>query len=157
MINHYIQTEELTEEYLTDYFSRELDLIIKRLKIKTKQKLPDDIYSTMESTDHTRVKASNSNGGYSDPTGYLATKIAELYLGRKKQYKQYLKLKQSITDIINQYSYEDIELLKTHILGENLTEKSKEVGVYYEKARRRVCELIILIEKQLAHCLNVAF
>ena len=146
----------IAEEYLIYFFTGELDKIIERLKLKIDLKLPDSVYCSISAYQFQKVYQSKG-GGYSDPTGNAAVKIADFYLERKRQYNYHLELKKSISEIIDQYTYEDVELFKTYIIDGNLSTKSKEIGIYYSKARRRVYELnnIILDKVQKLFYNNV--
>ena len=130
----------IAEEYLIYFFTGELDKIIERLKLKIDLKLPDSVYCSISAYQFQKVYQSQG-GGHSDPTGNTAVKIADFYLARKRQYNYHLELKKSISEIIDQYNYKDVELFKTYIIDGNLSAKSKEIGIYYGKARRRVYEL----------------
>jgi hypothetical protein len=100
---------EQINEYIIFYFTGRYDHIIKTFKRKLKEKIPDDLYCSIGSIDYTRIRIENNNG-YSDPTGNIATKIADLQLNRIREYNHYLLLRQLIEDIIKELNHNDIKL-----------------------------------------------
>jgi len=131
------------------YFTGELDKKIKRFEKKKDKKWPDEYYDTLHSTGYVIV-TKNSNG-ISDPTGSRAAKLADLSRCRSDGYLYYKQLKQTITDVLQQFNGKDLFLLKVDmgIKGHDLMAAAEEIGCSYEKAKKKVSDMIRILNRKI--------
>jgi hypothetical protein len=144
-----ITLTEQMKEYLIYYFTGRYDHIIKVFKGKLKEKIPDDLYCSIVSIDYTRIRIENVND-HSDPTGELATKIADLQLDRVREYNHYLLLRQLIEDIIKELNHNDIKLIKTYLgISSSLAVTARKLNISYEKAQKQTLVLMDMLDKKI--------
>jgi len=138
-----------TEERLIMYFTGELKRKAIRFKKKMEQGFPDEYYCTLNSISY--VNAGSNGNHIADPTGDRASKLADISLRRTRAYKHYLTLQQTITDVLRELDGEDIYLLKVYLELEEggITGASKQLGISYEKARRKVERLLRLFDRKI--------
>ena len=107
-------TEEV-EEYIKLYFQNGIVKEILRVIEKFKKELPDHCYNTLSAYDYNKPAISNS-GGYSDPVGDTATKLAHYknclgyYIDLLEQVEQVLEALQ----LNNKLEYELLRLKTTN-------------------------------------------
>src|SRR6056297_3650279 len=129
-----------TMEKLEMYFTGKLDEKIQLFKNKTNKvnnnKWPDEYYCTLHSTSYVTV-TKNSNG-ISDPTGYKATKLADLTLNINNNYKYHKRLKSTIEEVLERLNDYDVLLIKgkLRLIEGGVREVCGDDGYKYRKARK---------------------
>jgi hypothetical protein len=141
------------DECLYDYFSGEIDGIIKRFENKIeagKKGFSDDYYWTVTSVDLTQPKGGKTNR-HSDPTGNAATKIADLRDGRDDEYLKYLNIKNTLDNIFNSWSDEHVLIIKGYINFDdyNIATVVRNISMNRYQIKKKANELINIIEKRL--------
>ena len=113
------------------------------------KKWPDEYYCTLHSTDY--IIVSKNSNGISDPTGSRAVKLADLSRCRSDDYFYYKQLKQTITNALQQFNGKDLFLLKVDmgIKGHDLMAAAEEIGCSYEKAKKKVSDMIRIFNRKI--------
>lgn len=138
-----------TQEYLINYFTGELNLILKRLKIRKNQKFTDDQYCTLNAYMLSPCKSRNKTG-HADPTAARAVMIADINSTKENLYNNHLQLYNTIKKVLNNYDQEVINLLKANLgVGQSKTAAIKAASFGRAAGRKKTNQLYSELKKEM--------
>lgn len=129
------------EKKLKSYLTGKLDKRIMKAENKMNKKYPDEYYDCIKAS-----KLDITYSGSNDPTSSRAIFIADIKLTSERKYKELVKLKNDISDILNFLNETDLIILKykLRILKGGMRKASKEIDETYSFTRNRT---IFIMEK----------
>lgn len=139
-------TESELDHLIKTYFTGELNNKINYLHQKYKQKFTDDRYCSLKAFRLGRV-GKNLNNNINDPTGGIATRLADIKLEQRKNYEYYLKFYQSMNDYIKNLDNHLINNIKIYlgIIDNNLLDNDKRmVEIQFKKIKNAFMKMRIL-------------
>jgi hypothetical protein len=102
------------ENLLKLFFSGKIDNKLKYLKQKYERKFSDEYYCSLKAFTCDRV-GKNLTNKINDPTGGIATRLADIKLQQKRNYEFYLKFYQVMNDYIKKIDQFLINNIKIYL------------------------------------------
>ncbi|MFW5686601.1 MAG: hypothetical protein ACOCXL_00275 [Halanaerobium sp.] len=132
------------------YFSGQINEKLRYLKQKYETKFSDDYYCSLNAVTWDRV-GKNLTNKINDPTGGLATRLADIKLSQQRNYEYYLKFYQIMTDYIKQldrFLVDNIKIFLGLIDSPLFKDEEREIKKQFEIIKLKFFEARILEKEE---------